>query len=125
MGDGFAIIPADGIFVSPVKGEVIQVFPTKHAIGIKTENGLEILIHIGLNTVELNGGGFEMLTKVGKKVKPGDDLIKVNLELLKEKGLDIITPVIITNLDEKVQRLETIASSEVNKGELVLNCILN
>jgi beta-glucoside PTS system EIICBA component len=121
MGDGFAIIPTDGKVVAPVKGEVIQLFESKHAIGIKSEQGLEILIHIGLNTVELNGEGFETLVEVGQTVNAGDTLIKVDLELLKEKSYDVITPVIITNMD-KVNKLDSHVKNQVKNGELVLDC---
>ncbi|MDQ0858688.1 PTS glucose transporter subunit IIA [Metabacillus dongyingensis] len=106
MGDGMAIEPSEGILVSPVEGEIIQLFHTKHAIGIKSLTGMEILLHIGLETVAMNGEGFEAFVKEGDKVKPGDKLITFDLNLIKEKAASTITPIIITNGDiiENVQK---------------------
>lgn len=106
MGDGMAIEPSEGILVSPVEGEIIQLFHTKHAIGIKSQTGMEILLHIGLETVAMNGEGFEAFVKEGDKVKPGDKLITFDLNLIKEKASSTITPIIITNGDiiENVQK---------------------
>lgn len=122
MGDGFAVIPTDGIVVSPVEGEIIQLFPTKHAIGIQSKQGLEILIHIGLNTVELQGEGFESLVEVGRKVQVGDPLIKVDLEFIKDKQLEIVTPIVVTNMTTKVDKLELLEKEQVKTGEAALTC---
>lgn len=100
MGDGIAVEPEEGKVVSPVNGEIVQVFPTKHAVGIKAENGAEILIHIGLETVSMNGEGFEAHVSEGKKVKVGDPLVTFDIDLVKEKAKSTITPVIITNGDD-------------------------
>jgi sugar PTS system EIIA component len=105
MGDGIAIEPVDGIVVSPVNGEIINFFHTKHAIGIRSESGLEILIHVGLETVMLNGEGFTGHVQVGDKVKVGDPLITFDLELIKEKAASTVTPIVITNMDV-VQSIE-------------------
>lgn len=121
MGDGIAIIPKSGEVVSPVNGQVIQVFPTKHAIGIRSEKGLELLIHIGLETVELNGEGFEVLVSSDQPVKVGDPLVKVNLEYLKSKNKDIVTPIIITNM-EKVLKVEASEERVTTCGDVVLSC---
>ncbi|RDZ12788.1 PTS glucose transporter subunit IIA [Priestia megaterium] len=121
MGDGIAIIPKSGKVVSPVNGQVIQVFPTKHAIGIRSERGLELLIHIGLETVELNGEGFEVLVNTDEPIKAGDPLVKVNLEYLKRKNKDIVTPIIITNM-EKVLEIEASQERVTNFGDVVFNC---
>jgi len=102
MGDGVAITPTEGKVTSPVDGEIIQVFPTKHAIGIKAKNGAEILIHIGLDTVNMNGEGFTTHIQEGKKVKTGDLLVTYQLDLVEEKARSIITPIIITNSDQMV-----------------------
>ena len=99
MGDGLAIEPTDGKFVSPVDGEVILTFPTQHAIGIKSKSGVELLIHIGLETVHMDGEGFDVYVKQGDQVKVGDPLITFDLQLIKEKAASHITPVIITNGD--------------------------
>ncbi|WP_217585817.1 PTS sugar transporter subunit IIA [Lentibacillus saliphilus] len=97
MGDGIAIIPSDGQVRAPVNGEVIQIPTTKHAIGIKTDDGIEILIHIGLETVALNGEGFDVLVHTGDHVKTGDLLINFDLDYIQKHAADVITPIIITN----------------------------
>ncbi|WP_307150171.1 PTS sugar transporter subunit IIA [Robertmurraya andreesenii] len=98
MGDGFAIIPTKGSVVSPVDGEILNVFPTKHAIGIKSVQGYEILIHVGLDTVKLNGEGFTALVKDGDKVSKGQEILKFDMEFIKNSAPSIVTPVIFTNL---------------------------
>lgn len=85
MGDGVAIDPTEGVVVSPVDGEIVQLFHTKHAIGIKAKNGTEILIHVGLETVKMEGEGFEAHVSEGQAVKAGDKLISFDLELIREK----------------------------------------
>jgi sugar PTS system EIIA component len=119
MGDGIAIEPTEGVIVAPVNGEVVQFFHTKHAIGIKSESGAEILIHVGLETVSMNGEGFEGHVKVGDKVKAGDKLLSFDLELIKEKAASTITPIVITNSDA-VESIDKRAASEALKGETSL-----
>ncbi|MGG3735381.1 PTS glucose transporter subunit IIA [Heyndrickxia coagulans] len=97
MGDGIAIKPTEGLLVAPFDGEVVQVFPMKHAIGLRGASGLELLIHIGLETVTLNGEGFETAVKAGDKVKKGDTLITFDLALIQEKAADTITSIVVTN----------------------------
>ena len=99
LGDGFAIIPKGNKVYSPTDGEVVVLFPTNHAIVILTEERLEILIHVGINTVSLNGEGFKVHVKKGDKVKTGDLLITFDTETVKEKGKSLISPVVITNID--------------------------
>jgi glucose-specific phosphotransferase system IIA component len=99
LGDGFAIIPTEGMIKAPVSGQIVQIFPTNHAFGIRTEEGLEILIHIGIDTVELNGEGFERQLEPEQYVKVGDPIIKVDLEYIKSKGKNIITPIVFTSTD--------------------------
>jgi sugar PTS system EIIA component len=104
IGDGFAVNPTNGTVVSPVDGEVISVFPTKHAVSVKSTDGREILIHVGLETVSLNGEGFTSFVSDGERVKKGQKLLEADFNVIKEKVPSIITPVIFTNLaeDEKV-----------------------
>ena len=97
MGDGFAIIPEEGTLVSPVAGEIIQVFPTKHAFGIKSGD-IELLIHVGLETVAMKGEGFDVKVSAGDKIEVGQTLLTYDLELVKEKAKDII-PCVVTNMD--------------------------
>ncbi len=118
LGDGMAVIPADGVFVSPVDGEVVSIADSKHAIGFSLENGLGVLIHIGLETVALKGEGFTLHVNVGDKVKQGDLIAEVDLEFLKTKGLNTITPVIICESDDEPQ-IEGI-EGPVKVGETVL-----
>lgn len=98
MGEGFGINPTEGEVVSPVAGKVDNVFPTKHAIGLKTKNGLEILVHIGLDTVQLDGEGFNVLVSSGDTVQVGDPLLKFDLEFIRNNAKSVISPIIITNL---------------------------
>ncbi|PNZ66467.1 PTS glucose transporter subunit IIA [Staphylococcus croceilyticus] len=100
MGEGFGINPSEGEVVSPIEGKVDNVFPTKHAIGLKAENGLELLVHIGLDTVQLDGQGFEILVNSGDTVKVGDPLLKFDLEYIRKNAKDVISPIIITNSDQ-------------------------
>ncbi|MBU5595261.1 PTS glucose transporter subunit IIA [Amphibacillus sp. MSJ-3] len=97
MGEGVAIIPTDGRVVAPVNGRIIQIPQSKHAVGIEAEDGTEILIHIGLETVRLKGQGFEELVKVNDQVKVGDPLLTVDLTFIEDQADSTITPVIITN----------------------------
>ncbi|KGG79403.1 hypothetical protein Y919_12390 [Caloranaerobacter azorensis H53214] len=99
VGDGVAIEPTDGIVVAPCDGKIIQLFPTNHAVGIETKEGLQILIHIGIDTVELKGKGFKSYVTKGDYVKIGDKLLEVDLEYLQENGKSIISPIVITNME--------------------------
>ncbi len=107
MGDGIVIFPSDGKIVAPADGEITFVFPTKHAIGMKTKNDTEILIHCGLDTVQLDGKPFETYVEVGQVVKQGDVLIQADLKAIEEAGCSIATPCIITNQKEfEILKLE-------------------
>ena len=98
-GDGLAIEPTGDVIVAPADGELTLVFNTQHAFAITLENGVELLVHIGIETVSLNGEGFEQLVEQGTKVKAGDPIIKIDREFIKSKGLPLTTPVLITNPD--------------------------
>ena len=102
LGDGMAVIPSDGEFFSPVDGVIISVADTLHAIGFQADNGLDVLIHIGLDTVKLGGEGFQVFVKEGDRVKVGDAVAQVNLRLLADRGLNPITPIVICDgLDDR------------------------
>ncbi|WHZ03440.1 glucose-specific PTS transporter subunit IIBC [Neobacillus sp. YX16] len=100
MGDGFAIVPVEGTIVSPVNGKIVNLFPTKHAIGILSDTGREILIHVGIDTVNLKGQGFETLVAENDIVEQGQPLLKVDLDYIKEHATSTITPIVFTNLAE-------------------------
>ena len=106
LGDGFAVKPADGTVKAPVDGTVSVVFETGHAVGITTENGTEILIHIGIDTVDMNGKGFRMMVRDGQKVKKGDILVKADLEEIRKAGKDTTVMVIFTS-GEKTEEIRT------------------
>lgn len=118
LGDGVAIELSDGKIVSPVDGTVSTVAETLHAYGLKSDDGTDVLIHIGLDTLKLKGEGFKSYVKAGDKVKKGDILAEVDLKHLKDKGFDITTPVIICSQDEnsKIKK----AQGNAKKGETVL-----
>ena len=99
MGDGFAVEPENGHIVSPVAGKVTSVFPTKHALGLVTDNGLEVLVHIGLDTVSLEGKPFEVKVTEGQTVAAGDLLVEANLDAIREAGRETSTIVVFTNAD--------------------------
>ncbi|WP_163538021.1 PTS glucose transporter subunit IIA [Gracilibacillus sp. YIM 98692] len=100
MGDGIAIEPSCNEVVSPIDGEVVDVFKTKHAISMRTDGGAEILIHMGLETVQLDGDGFDIKVDNGQKVKKGDALAAFDLDAVSEKGYKTITPIILLNGDD-------------------------
>ncbi|AEH56087.1 PTS transporter subunit IIBC [Streptococcus parasanguinis] len=99
MGDGFAVEPENGHIVSPVAGKVTSVFPTKHALGLVTDNGLEVLVHIGLDTVSLEGKPFEVKVTEGQTVAAGDLLVEADLDAIREAGRETSTIVVFTNAD--------------------------
>ncbi|MDM5210973.1 PTS glucose transporter subunit IIA [Peribacillus sp. NJ4] len=116
MGDGIAILPEEGLVVSPIDAEVIQVFHTKHALGLRTKHGIELLIHIGLETVNLKGEGFEVHVTEGQRVKAGDKLVTFDIEFLKSKAPSIVTPIVVTNGD-LVEKIEKTDSTQANIKE--------
>ncbi|MEG0366108.1 MAG: glucose PTS transporter subunit IIA, partial [Coprobacillus sp.] len=97
MGDGFVVFPEEGTLLSPVDGEVVMIFPTCHAIGIKDNQGVEYLIHIGIDTVNLEGKPFTLHVEQGQKIKKGDSLITIDLKMIEENGCSTATPVIVTS----------------------------
>lgn len=122
MGKGIAIIPTSNEVVSPINGTVSMVFNTKHAIGLKSDDGVEILIHIGLDTVKLEGEHFNVFVKNGDRVNVGDKLVEFDKDAIKNKGYDVITPIIVTNT---MDYLEVIASDveSVKQGEEIITVL--
>ncbi|MFZ2539120.1 MAG: PTS glucose transporter subunit IIA [Oscillospiraceae bacterium] len=118
LGDGIAIIPTDNLILCPVNGTIIDVIDTLHAYCIESDDGLDILVHIGINTVELKGEGFTSLVKVNDKVKVGDKLAIADLEFIKSKGYEIYTPIIITNSD--VLKEANHLTGKVEQGKTVV-----
>lgn len=119
LGDGIAIKPTSGVVVAPCNGKVIQVFPTNHAIGIKSNEGLEILIHLGLDTVELKGEGFKRLVNQGDKVKAGDKLVELDMDFLSKHAKSLVTPIVITNGAE-VKSMEKFLGTVVRGETMVM-----
>lgn len=116
MGDGFAVKPTDSSIYSPVEGIISNVFPTKHAIGITTKGGLEILVHIGIDTVELDGKPFETTVSEGDTVTPSTVISVTNFNQLKESGKDSTVIVIVTNMD-KVEHVDISKLGSVKHGD--------
>lgn len=120
MGDGFAIAPEDGLVVAPVNGKVVNVFPTKHAIGMQSDRGKDILIHVGIDTVNLKGEGFETLIEEGERVEAGQPLLKADLSFIQSKGMPTITPIVFTNLKEGQQvTLEKSGKVEAKEADII------
>lgn len=107
LGDGFAVEPFNGHFKCPIDGKVVMASENGYAFGIKGKNGIEILIHIGIDTVELNGKGFKMLLKEGQHVKYNDEAVEMDMEFLKKEKYPLTTMVVITS-GEKIKELKKI-----------------
>lgn len=120
LGDGFAVIPNSNYIFAPVSGKVITLFPTAHAIGIESEKGVEVLIHVGLNTVELKGEHFVKKINQGDNVKKGDLLLTFDNNLIRSKGYDTTTMVIITNLSN-FKSIELLNSGYHESNTPILN----
>ena len=116
MGDGAVVTPEDPYVRAPEDGEVAFVFDTKHAIGFVTDSGVSLLIHVGIDTVKLNGEGFEALVESGQTVKKGDPMLKLDLEYLKTHAPSVTSPVLCTELEEN-QRIRLLADGPVKAGD--------
>lgn len=119
MGDGAAIIPTDNTIYAPVSGEVTVAFETKHAYGIQSDNGAEILIHVGINTVELKGKNMESFVSPGQRVNAGDKLGTVDVQAVKDAGYDPTVMLIVTN-SASYSSLNRKANQQVEHGDDVL-----
>lgn len=122
LGKGVAIKPTEGIVVSPISGIVTATFDTKHAIGLTTDSGMELLIHVGIDTVQLNGEGYEYFVEKGQRVNVGDKLMEFDLEGIVSKGYSMITPVVITNSTEYGDII-SLTKSGVSHGEQLVKAI--
>ncbi|WP_195336290.1 beta-glucoside-specific PTS transporter subunit IIABC [Paraclostridium bifermentans] len=107
LGQGVAIIPSDGKVVAPVDGVVTTLFPSLHAIGILSDEGIEVLIHIGLNTVQLEGRGFEACIKQGDRITKGQTILKFDIDVIKEAGYSVVTPIVVTNSSQFLDVVQT------------------
>lgn len=122
LGQGLAIIPTEGKLFAPADGEVTTFFPTGHAVGIKTTDGIELLIHVGMDTVKLNGEGFSPQVEQGQEVKKGDLLLEFDIDKIKGAGYSLVTPVIIANSDDFADVIPD-ASGSVNVGDKIITVI--
>ena len=116
MGDGAVVTPQDALITAPEDGEVVFVFDTKHAIGFLTDSGLSMLLHIGIDTVKLEGKGFEVLVENGQKVKKGDPLMRLDLSYLSENAPSLASPVLCTELEDN-QKVRLLKEGEIKAGE--------
>ena len=116
MGDGAVVTPEEAFVYAPEDGEVAFVFDTKHAVGYMTDSGVSLLIHVGIDTVKLNGEGFEVLVENGQKVKKGQPMLKLDLDYLKANAPSLATPVLCTELGDD-QRIRLLKEGPVKAGE--------
>lgn len=110
VGDGVAIDPSGNLIVAPCDGTIGKIFETNHAFSMETASGVELFVHFGIDTVELKGEGFKRIATEGQSVKTGDPIIEVDLDSLRKKAKSVITPVVISNMDD-VDRLEKASGS--------------
>jgi sugar PTS system EIIA component len=120
MGEGVAMVPAGGNIYSPVKGTIILIAATKHAIGIRAEDGTEILIHVGLETVALNGTGFSLAVKEGDKISVGQLLMEVDWDYIKIHAKSIVTPIVITNSQESAKQYNLSEEKKAVQGQTII-----
>lgn len=120
LGEGFAILPSQGEVYAPFDGEIITFFPTKHAIALRNEAGVEVLIHVGIDTVELKGEGFEQLVSVGDVVKRGQPLLRMDTDFIASKGYSLISPMVVTNSAEQLEIIIQDDKKMVSKEDALL-----
>lgn len=120
MGEGVAVEPSEGVLHAPADGKVVMTFPTGHAIGMKTSDGAEILMHIGMDTVNLQGHGFETLVAKGDEVKAGDELVKFDIDAIHAKGYVVTTPTVVTN-SKDYEKITVVSQGKVKVGQEILD----
>ena len=120
MGDGVVFFPTEGVVTSPCDGTVKMIFPTKHAIGIESNDGVELLIHVGIDTVKLNGEGFDVKVKQGDRVKKGQVLVNFDIDFIKSKNLSTITPVVVTNTSS-LKEVKPHDAGKVTNEDVIIN----
>lgn len=123
LGKGIAIVPTEGKVLSPADGTLTTLFPTSHALGITTNSGAEILIHVGMDTVQLEGKHFIPKVKQGEKVKKGQVLLEFDINAIKSEGYSVVTPVIVTNSDSYLDIVET-DKKRANYSEDILTVVV-
>ncbi|MGH3086752.1 MAG: PTS sugar transporter subunit IIA [Rubrobacteraceae bacterium] len=117
-GDGAAIIPSEsGEVLAPISGNLVKLFEGGHAFGIESDGGVELIVHIGLDTIEMRGEGFEKLAKQGERVEAGEPIVRFDLEKIRADGYDPITPVVVTNPEEHA--VSGVAHGEVSAGKIL------
>ena len=121
-GDGIAIFPRSNTFVAPVSGTITKIFSTNHAFSIKTKSGLEVLVHIGLDTVALNGEGFKRLAKEGDTVSAGKPIISADLDFIEAQGKKIVTPIVINH--EKELSITSDKVRTIREGDNLLEVLI-
>lgn len=120
-GEGIAIVAEGDVVLAPVDGVVSLIFESNHAIAISLDNGVELLIHIGIDTVELNGQGFERLVREGQAVKAGEPILKIDRSFILERGYSLVTPVLITNPETLKELSENVGIKVISGQDVVLN----
>lgn len=123
LGDGVAVEIEEDVICAPVDGVIKVLFETKHAFVIETKDGGEILVHIGLDTVDLKGEGFKAIANIEDKVKAGDPIVKVDRKLVKSKGFNLITMILVTNM-EKFKNINIVGSGDSTTNTEVIRCKL-
>lgn len=119
LGKGAAIEPEEGVLYAPADGTISALFPTGHAIGLTTESGLELLMHVGMDTVQLDGKGFRAFVEAGETVKTGQKLLEFDMKLIRDAGYSLVTPVLVTNSDD-FEQVETAGADTVQAGDVLL-----
>lgn len=117
-GDGMALVPRSNTFIAPVAGTITKIFATNHAFSVRTKLGIEVMVHIGLDTVELQGEGFKRLAQEGETVTAGKPIVSADLEFIQSKGKEIVTPIVLNH--EKSLDISIVCAPVVREGDTIL-----